>query len=88
MVKIVSRSGLTGREKFTIAGLAAGLKRGQKLTVRAELEGKVTEFETLARVDTPDDVEFIKHGGILPLTLRELLQSLSGQCIRRKRYQI
>ena len=67
--------GLTGRETFTIAGLAAGLKRGQKLTVRAELNGKVTEFETLARVDTPDDVEFIKHGGILPLTLRELLQS-------------
>src|SRR5271166_295311 len=66
--------GLTGRESFTIAGLAAGLKRGQKLKVRAELDGKVTEFETLARVDTPDDVEFIKHGGILPLTLRELLQ--------------
>ena len=65
--------GLAGRETFTIAGLAAGLKRGQKLTVRAELDGKVTEFETLARVDTPDDVEFIKHGGILPLTLRELL---------------
>ena len=67
--------GLTGREKFTIAGLAAGLKRGQKLTVRAELDGKVIEFETLARVDTPDDVEFIKHGGILPLTLRELLHA-------------
>jgi aconitate hydratase len=65
--------GLTGRESYTIAGLAAGLKRGQKLTVRAELDGKITEFETLARVDTPDDVEFIKHGGILPLTLRELL---------------
>jgi len=65
--------GLTGRETFTIAGLA-GIKRGQKLKVRAELNGKVTEFETLARVDTPDDVEFIKHGGILPLTLRELLQ--------------
>jgi aconitate hydratase len=67
--------GLTGRETFNIAGLAAGLKRGQKLTVRAELAGKVTEFETLARVDTPDDVEFIRHGGILPLTLRELLHA-------------
>jgi aconitate hydratase len=65
--------GLTGREVFTVAGLAAGLKRGQHLKVRAELEGRVTEFDTIARVDTPDDVEFIKHGGILPLTLRELL---------------
>jgi aconitate hydratase len=53
------------------------LKRGQKLTVRAEAGGKVIEFETLARMDTPDDVEFIKHGGILPLTLRELLQASS-----------
>jgi hypothetical protein len=34
----------------------------------------VTDLEPLARFDTPDDVEFIKHGGILPLTLRELLQ--------------
>jgi aconitate hydratase len=65
--------GLTGREVYIIAGLAAGLKRGQKLKVRAEADGKVKEFETLARVDTPDDVEFIRHGGILPLTLRELL---------------
>jgi len=70
--------GLTGRETFSIAGLAAGLKRGQKMKVRAELDGKVTEFETLARVDTPDDVEFIRHGGILPLTLRELLQASAG----------
>jgi len=35
----------------------------------------VTEFDTIARVDTPDEVEFIRHGGILPLRLRELLQA-------------
>ncbi len=66
--------GLTGREVYAIAGLAAGLKRGQKIKVRAELDGKVKEFETLARIDTPEDIEYMRHGGILPLTLRELLR--------------
>ncbi len=56
--------GLTGREVYGIAGLAAGLKRAQKIKVRAELDGKVTEFETLARIDTPEDVEYMRHGGI------------------------
>jgi len=67
--------GLTGRETYTIEGLAAGLKRGQKLKVRAELDGKKTEFETLARVDTPEDVEYLRNGGILPYVLRQLLRA-------------
>ncbi len=66
--------GLTGREVYAIEGLAKGLKRAQKLKVRAQAEdGKVMEFEALARVDTPEDVEYIRHGGILPFVLRELL---------------
>ncbi len=66
--------GLTGREVYAIEGLAKGLKRAQKLKVRAQVEdGKVMEFEALARVDTPEDVEYIRHGGILPFVLRELL---------------
>ncbi len=67
------RLGLTGRESYTIRGLAAGLKRGQKLRVCAEIDAKVMEFETLARVDTPEDAEYLRHGGILPFVLRELL---------------
>ncbi len=68
--------GLTGREVYAIEGLASGLKRGQKVKVRAQAEdGKVTEFEALARVDTPEDVEYIRHGGILPFVLRELLRA-------------
>jgi aconitate hydratase A / 2-methylisocitrate dehydratase len=66
---------LTGRETYTIEGLASGLKRRDKLKVRAELDGKITEFETIARVDTPEDVEYIRHGGILPLVVRELLRA-------------
>jgi aconitate hydratase len=67
--------GLTGRETFSVSGLAAGLKPRQMLKVRAEENGKVTEFEVLARIDTPEDVEYLRHGGVLPYVLRELLRS-------------
>ncbi len=66
---------LTGREVYSIEGLAAGVKPGQRLKVRAEEGGRTREFMTLARVDTPDDVEYLRHGGILPYVLRELLNA-------------
>jgi aconitate hydratase len=43
-----------------------------KVRARAD-DGKVTEFEALARVDTPDDVTYIRHGGLLQYVLRSLL---------------
>ena len=65
--------GLTGHELYTIGGIAAGIKPGQKVKVRAEENGKAREFEVIARVDTPEEVEYIKHGGILPYVLRQLI---------------
>jgi aconitate hydratase len=67
--------GLTGRETYSIAGLSAGLKPRQVLRVRAEESGKLNEFDVVARIDTPEDVEYIRHGGVLPYVLRELLSS-------------
>jgi aconitate hydratase len=67
--------GLTGSESYSIVGLEAGLKPRQMLKVRAEEAGKVKEFEVLARIDTPEDVEYIRHGGVLPYVLRELLRA-------------
>jgi aconitate hydratase len=67
--------GLTGRESYSIVGLATGLKPRQRLKVRAEENGKAKEFEVLARIDTPEDVEYIRHGGVLPYVLRELLHA-------------
>ncbi|HEY6393943.1 MAG TPA: aconitase family protein, partial [Candidatus Binataceae bacterium] len=67
--------GLTGKEVYSITGLSGGLKPRQKLTVRAEENGSVREFEVIARVDTPEDVEYIRHGGILPFVLRDLLRA-------------
>ncbi|MBV8136661.1 MAG: aconitate hydratase AcnA [Deltaproteobacteria bacterium] len=67
--------GLTGREVYSISGLGAGLKRHQRLTVRAEERGQSKQFEVVARVDTPEEVEYIRHGGILPFVLRELARA-------------
>jgi aconitate hydratase len=67
--------GLSGREVYAISGLEAGLKPRQMLKVRAEGNGQVKEFDVLARIDTPEDVEYIRHGGVLPYVLRELLRA-------------
>jgi aconitate hydratase len=59
--------GLTGDEHFDIEGIAAGLAPKKKLTVRAG--GK--SFTVVARVDTPQEVEYVIHGGILQYVLRQ-----------------
>jgi aconitate hydratase len=66
--------GLTGRETFDVGGIAEGLKPGKQLTVTATAEdGTKKTFTVTARVDTPDDVEYYRHGGLLPYVLRGLL---------------
>ena len=67
--------GLTGREIFSITGLKDGIKPRQTVKVRAEAEGKTIEFDATLRVDTPEEVEYIRHGGILPFVLRELIRA-------------
>ncbi len=65
---------LTGRETYDVAGIAGGLAPGKRLVVRATGDdGKVVEFTTVARVDTPDDVEYYRHGGLLQYVLRSLI---------------
>jgi aconitate hydratase len=66
--------GLTGKERYAVGGIAEGLRPGKRLTVRAESDaGGVKEFTVVARVDTPDDVEYYRHGGLLPYVLRGLV---------------
>jgi len=64
---------LTGEEVFTVEGIAKGLKPGKILTVKASLGGKVTTLETVCRIDTPIELEYYRHGGILQFVLRQLL---------------
>ena len=67
--------GLTGFEKFDVAGISAGLKLRQELIVKATSdEGKVTEFKVICRIETPAELDYYRHGGILEYVLRQLLQ--------------
>jgi aconitate hydratase len=68
-----SSLGLTGRERYTIHGLADGLTPRQRLTVVAEADdGARRRFEAIARLDGPIDVDYYRQGGILPAVLRRL----------------
>jgi aconitate hydratase len=67
--------GLNGRETFDIYGLENDLKPQQEVKVVATSDdGKVTEFTTIARIDTPVEVEYYRNGGILQTVLRKFLQ--------------
>ncbi len=66
--------GLTGHETFNIEGLSNDLKPRQKVKVKATApDGKETAFEMLARLDTPIEVDYYRHGGILQMVLRGML---------------
>ena len=66
--------GLTGREHFEVTGIAGDeLTAGGTAHVRAVGEdGVAVEFDALIRLDTAVEVEYYRHGGILPYVLRNL----------------
>jgi len=65
----VESLGLTGREKFTVAGIADADEVPRTLTVKADDK----EFEVTVRIDTPKEQHYYRHGGILQYVLRGLL---------------
>jgi aconitate hydratase len=68
--------GLTGREAYTIEGIAGGVAPGKPLTVRAKRDdGSGVVLTAMTRIETPDEVAYYRHGGILPYVLRQLLKS-------------
>jgi aconitate hydratase len=71
-----SSLGLTGRETFSIAGIADGLRPGQELTVTARADdGRETRFRAVARLDGAIDLEYYRNGGVLQTVLRRLAAS-------------
>jgi len=65
--------GLTGHEIFDIEGIAS-LAPGKSISVRAKSEdGKTKQFSVIARADTPEEVSYYHHGGILQYVLRQML---------------
>lgn len=66
--------GLTGFEEYDIDGIADDLHPGKMLTVRAsDSTGKVISFTATARLDTPNEVDYYHHDGILQYVLRSLV---------------
>ena len=66
---------LTGFETSAITGIADDLTIGKELIVKATSnDGKVTEFNVICRIDTPAELDYYRHGGILEYVLRQLLQ--------------
>jgi aconitate hydratase len=66
--------GLTGFELFDIDGISTGIRPGMPVTVRARSQdGKEKTFKASARIDTPYEIHYYQHGGILQYVLRQLI---------------
>jgi aconitate hydratase len=69
--------GLTGEEVYDFAGLTGLLKakfaNGRAMTVKTQApDGTVKQFSAKVRIDTPQEIEYYEHGGILQYVLRQL----------------
>ncbi|MGI8927602.1 MAG: aconitase family protein, partial [Tepidiformaceae bacterium] len=67
--------GLTGSERYAVSGIAANLHPGKRMVVTATADdGSATTFEVICRIDTPVELDYYLHGGILQFVLRQLLR--------------
>jgi aconitate hydratase len=67
---------LDGTETYDIVGLGAGLKPQQDVTVKiTRADGKTENVNVRCRIDTPIEIDYYQHGGILPYVLRQLAQA-------------
>ena len=68
--------GLTGFETFDLEGMSDDVKPGARLTVRTRgADGKAGSFQVLLRIDTPEEMRYYRHGGILHYVLRQLVRA-------------
>jgi aconitate hydratase len=65
---------LTGHESYEILGIKDGITPGKRLTVRVTADdGSTRDFSVVCRIDTPNEVDYYRHGGILNYVLRQLV---------------
>jgi len=65
--------GLTGNEQFDVPDLSDSIRPGDHVTLRATVDGNSKDIEVLARIDTPIEVDYYRHGGILNYVLRNFM---------------
>jgi aconitate hydratase len=66
--------GLTGKETFAIVGLDRGAAKFVTIVAKSD-DGKSREFKVRLRIDTPKELDYYQHGGILHYVLRQLAQA-------------
>ncbi|MGA8659018.1 MAG: hypothetical protein WB586_23050, partial [Chthoniobacterales bacterium] len=65
---------LNGSETFSVAGLSNDIKPRQQVSLKVKRPGKSEEtIPVTLRIDTPIEIDYYRHGGILPFVLREIL---------------
>ena len=70
--------GLVGTEIYDVIGLSPALKPQQDLTLRiTRADGSVTDVPVRCRIDTPIEIDYYQHGGILPFVLRDIVRNAS-----------
>ena len=68
--------GLTGFETFDLEGMSDGTRPGARLRMKVRAaDGQERSFEVLLRIDTPEEMQYYRHGGILHYVLRQLVRS-------------
>ena len=66
--------GLDGHETYDVVGLSPALRPQQDLSLRiTRRDGRVEEVPVRCRIDTPIEIDYYQHGGILPYVLRQIL---------------
>jgi aconitate hydratase len=71
---------LDGTETYDVLGLGPALQPQQDLTLRlTRRSGAVVDLPVLCRIDTPVEIDYYRHGGILPCVLRQILAKNSDQ---------
>jgi aconitate hydratase len=66
--------GLSGRETYTIGGLASGIEPRQEVRVRARRDdGSEVSFPATVRIDMAAEVDYYRQGGILQMVIRHML---------------
>jgi aconitate hydratase len=64
--------GLTGFEEYSILGIPQAVANGAKARVWAKSDSGEKTFEVIVRIDTPQEAEYYRNGGILPYVVRQL----------------
>jgi aconitate hydratase len=65
--------GLKGSETFSVTGLSDSIQAGQEVVLEIHKDSQSRSIAVKLRIDTPIEIDYYRHGGILPFVLRQLL---------------